>query len=245
MNDKPNEKPRGNRNPVPDGPVRVLVSGANGHIGSCLLRGLPGAWHIAGIDTRPGNDPRVLAGDITAMEKTGLSPADFDVAIHLAADPNEWHSFEELLGPNIIACTAFLHWCAGGGIPRLIFASSCEAFLGRLHDDGPITIDGPFRPRNIYGCAKVYGEMLCRMLHLRHGCDTLAVRLGASAPDALDRELSSDPDYLKLRLPEAEMIEAFRRFVIEPWTGSREVFLGAADGTYMPTTESLNALFMK
>ena len=83
------------------------------------------------------------------------------------------------------------------------------------------------------------------MLHLRHGCDTLAVRLGASAPEALDRELSSDPGYLKLRVPEGEMIEAFRRFVVEPWSGSRAVFLGAADGVYMPTRESLNSLFAK
>ena len=233
------------RNAGSDSLVRVLVSGANGHIGSCLMGGLPGTWRIAGIDTRPGNDPRVLVGDVTAMGRTGLSPADFDVAIHLAADPNEWHSFAELLEPNIIACTSFLHWCAEGGIRRLIFASSVEAFLGRLQSDGPITIDAPFRPRNIYGCAKVYAEMLCHMLHLRHGCDTLAVRLGASAPEAMDRELSSDPDYLKVRLPEAEMIEAFRRFVIEPWTGSRAVFLGAADGAYMPTRESLNSLFMK
>ena len=231
-------------NPIPS-PVRVLVSGANGHIGGCLMGGLPGTWQMAGIDTRPGNDPRVLVGDVAAMERTGLSPSDFDVAIHLAADPNEWHSFTELLEPNIIACTAFLHWCAEGGIRRLIFASSVEAFLGRRQSDGPIALDSPFRPQNIYGCAKVYGEMLCRMLHFRHGCDTLAVRLGASAPDALDRELSSDPDYLKVRLPEAEMIEAFRRFVIEPWTGSREVFLGAADGAYLPTRESLNSLFGK
>jgi len=233
------------RNADSDSPVRVLVSGANGHIGSCLMRGLPSTWRIAGIDTRPGNDPRVMVGNITAMEKTGLSPADFDVAIHLAANPNEWHTFEELIEPNIIACTAFLHWCAEGGIRRLIVASSIEAFLGRRPGDGPITIDGPYRPRNIYGCAKIYTEMLCRMLHFRHGCDTLAVRLGASAPEALDRELLSDPEYREVRLPEEEMIEAFRRFVIEPWTGSREVFLGAADGTYMPTRESLNSLFMK
>lgn len=229
--------------PSTDSPVRILVSGANGHIGSCLMRGLPDTWCITGIDTRPGNDPRVLAGDVASMERTGLSPENFDVAIHLAANPNEWLSFAELLEPNIIACTAFLHWCAEGGIRRLIFASSVEAFLGRLPGEGPITIDSSFRPRNIYGCAKVYGEMLCRMLHLRHGCDTLAVRLGASAPEALDRELSSDPDYMKVRLSEAEMIEAFRRFVIEPWTGSREVFLGPDDGSYMPTRASLNSLF--
>jgi nucleoside-diphosphate-sugar epimerase len=221
------------------------VSGANGHIGGCLMRGLPGAWRITGIDTRLGNDPRVQVGDITAMEKTGLSAADFDVAIHLAADPNEMHTFAELLEPNIIACTAFLHWCAEGGIRRLIYASSCEAFLGRLPSDGPITVDGPFRPRNVYGCAKVYAEMLCRMLHLRHGCDTLAVRIGATVPEALDREFSADPEFLKLRVPEEEVIENFRRFVIEPWTGSRAVFLGPADRTYLPTRESLELLFMK
>ena len=150
-----------------------------------------------------------------------------------------------MLGPNIIACTAFLQWCAGGGIRRLIFASSCQPFLGRLQNDGPITVDGPFRPGNIYGCAKVYGEMLLRMFHLLHGCDTLAVRLGASVPEDLDRKWSADPDYLKVRLPEAEMVEAFRRFVVEPWVGSRSVFLGPLSETFLPTRESLDSLFMK
>ena len=224
--------------------MRVLVSGANGHIGRCLMTGLPQAWSLTGIDIRPGNDPRVLAGDINAMEKTGLVAADFDVAIHLAADPDESHAFAELLGPNIIGCTAFLQWCAAGGIRRLIYASSCEAFLGRLPGDGAITPDGPFRPRNLYGCTKVYGEMLCRMFHLLHGCDTLAVRLGAVLPEAMDRELSADPGYQELRLPKDEMIEAFRRFVVEPWTGSREVFLGPSARSFLPTKEALNALFV-
>jgi len=228
-----------------DSPVRILISGANGNVGSCLMAGLPKPWRITGIDRQPGNDPRVLVGDINAMETTGLAPMDFDVAIHLAADPDETHGFAELLAPNIIGCTAFLEWCAAGGIRRLIYASSIEAFLGRLPGDGPITVDAPFRPRNIYGCAKVYGEMLCRMAHLLHGCDTLAVRLGAVLPEAMDRELFDDPGYQELRLPKAEMVEAFRRFVVEPWSGSRAVFLGPISRSFMPTGESLNSLFTK
>ena len=223
--------------------MRVLVSGAHGNIGRCLTAGLPQAWHITGLDLRPGSDPRVLVGDINAMEATGLVAADFDVAIHLAADPDESHGFAELLEPNIIGCTAFLQWCAAGGIRRLIYASSCEAFLGRLPDDGAITPDGPFRPRNVYGCTKVYGEMLCRMLHLLHGCNTLAVRLGAVLPEAMDRELFADPGYQELRLPKEELVEAFRRFVVEPWTGSRAVFLGPISRSTLPTKESLDALF--
>ena len=48
--------------------MRVLVSGANGHIGRCLMTGLPDTWGIVGIDSRPGNAPRMLFGDITAVE---------------------------------------------------------------------------------------------------------------------------------------------------------------------------------
>lgn len=223
--------------------MRVLVSGAYGNIGSCLMSGLPDKWHIVGIDTRPGNDPRVRVGDVNSIKTSGLVATDFDVAIHLAADPDESHSFEELLGPNIIACTTFLQWCAAGGIRRLIFASSCEAFLGRMQNDEAIAPDGPFHPRNVYGCTKVYGEMLCRMLHFLHGCDTLAVRLGAVLPESMDRELQADPGYQQLRLPKTELIEAFRRFVADPWTGSRAVFLGPGSHSFLPTKESLNALF--
>jgi hypothetical protein len=82
------------------------------------------------------------------------------------------------------------------------------------------------------------------MFHLLQGCDTLAVRLGAVLPEAMDRELSADPGYQELRLPKDELIESFRRFVVEPWTGSREVFLGPIARSFLPTKEGLDALFM-
>ena len=82
------------------------------------------------------------------------------------------------------------------------------------------------------------------MLHLLHGCDTLSVRLGAVLPEAMDRELSADPGYQELRLPKPELIEAFRRFVVEPWTGSRAVFLGPLSRSLLAhLAESLDALF--
>jgi len=71
----------------------MLISGAYGNVGSCLMAGFPDTWRITGIDAKPGNDPRVLVGNIKEMKLTGLLAADFDVAIHLAADPDEAHGF--------------------------------------------------------------------------------------------------------------------------------------------------------
>lgn len=219
----------------------LLITGAAGGMGSLLMQGLGEPWKLVGVDQTPSADPRVLLGDVSRMDELDVDPDQIAVALHFAANPDESQPLPELLEPNFIACEAFLHWCASKGVPRIIYASSCEAFLG--DEEAVLTTDSPYRPRNVYGCGKVFGEMLCRMLHRTHGCHTLALRLGALLPEAMHEELSGDPGYEAVRLPKEEFVNTLTRILNVSWTGSHEVFLGGEQASRLPTKASLDAFF--
>ena len=218
----------------------LLITGAAGGIGSLLMQGLGDTWNLVGVDRASSSDPRVIHGDVARMEELNLDPDRIAIALHFAADPDETHSMDKLAEPNLIANEAFLRWCADQGIPRIIYASSCEAFLGT---DQELTMDAPYAPRNPYGCTKIFGEMLCRMLASTHGCHTLALRLGALLPESMHQELSGDQDYEALRLPPEEFLSIIDQILAFPWTGSHEVFLGGAQASRLPTQVSLNRFF--
>ncbi len=218
----------------------LLITGANGHVGSLLMQGLQWPGPILGIDRKSGTDSRVLVADMAEIASLPLDGRRVALAIHLAADPDEAHSLSELVQPNILGNECVLRWCAEQGVPRIVYASSCEAFMGTA---GELPLDAAYAPRNVYGCTKVFGEMLCRMLHQTHGCHSLALRLGAMLPAEMHEQLSGDPGYESIRVPEAEFLQVMQRVIQYPWQGSHEVFLGPLDSTRLPTRDSLARFF--
>jgi len=218
----------------------LLITGAAGHIGRLLLHERNGPWKRIGVDRVPSDDPRVLVADISEMASLELDTSRIAVALHFAANPDEEQPMSQLAGPNLIGCEAFLRWCAEEGIPRIVYASSCEAFMGT---EGNIEVSAPYAPRNVYGCTKVFGEMLCRMLHRTHGTHTLSLRLGAMLPEAMHQELAGDPAYEAVRLPKEEFLNTMERILSIEWTGSHEVFLGGAESERLPTRASLERFF--
>ena len=67
--------------------MRILITGAGGYIGQCLMHHLPSEWDLVGIDRASSADPRIQQGDVCDIAEQNLSPTSFDVAIHLAANP--------------------------------------------------------------------------------------------------------------------------------------------------------------
>ena len=214
----------------------LLITGASGHIGRLLMKELEGPWQRIGVDRVPSDDPRVVVADISEMESLELETDRIAVALHFAANPDEEQPMSQLFDPNLMGCEAFLRWCAKHGIPRIVYASSCEAFMGA---EGDIPLDAPYAPRNVYGCTKVFGEMICRTLHMTHGVNTLSVRLGAMLPEAMHQELAGDPAYEAVRLPKEEFLSAMQRILSTNWTGCHDIFLGPMNSTKLPTRLSL------
>ena len=165
-----------------EGSIRtVLITGASGNLGSKLRAAWSEAYDLILIDKSPNpSEPDLVVADLSVLDESWLSHFQgVDTVIHLAANPNEFSSWEELEGPNLdVLCNVF-HAAALAGVDRLIFASSNHA-MGDYRDlgDMPITEDLPPRPDSPYGGTKLMGERLGQSLAKAFDVSFIALRLG-------------------------------------------------------------------
>jgi nucleoside-diphosphate-sugar epimerase len=162
-------------------PRTVLITGACGNIGRKLRDAWQDLYDLVLIDREaPPSDIDVIVADLAEWDESWVVHFDnVDTVVHLAADPNEFASWEELMRPNVDAMANVFHASAFGGVERVIFASSNHAMGGyRDLGDMPITVDLPPRPDGPYGGTKLMGERLGRSLALAFDVTFIALRLG-------------------------------------------------------------------
>jgi UDP-glucose 4-epimerase len=166
-------------------PVRILVTGGCGFIGSNLVpllleRGadvvvldsfvIAGAERLPdGVDVREGDvrDPAALAGAAEGAE----------AVIHLAAAGNVSDSVTDPLANfevNARGTLLTLHAAVEAGVRRFVFASTGGALIG----DAPPPVDEGSVPRPIspYGASKLCGEGYCQAFRGSYGLETIALR---------------------------------------------------------------------
>ena len=173
----------------------ALVTGCAGFIGSHLIEALlAGGDEVVGVDCFSDNYPAAekLSNLARAREHAGfeLHPVDLatadlaqvldgcDVVYHLAAEPgvrSSWGSrFDRFVHNNVEATQRLLEAVRAGAGHRLVYASSSSIYgeSERL----PTPEDALPRPLSPYGVTKLAGEQLCRVYHVNHGLDTVALR---------------------------------------------------------------------
>jgi nucleoside-diphosphate-sugar epimerase len=176
-------------------PSRALVTGCAGFIGSHLTEALLAGGHeVVGLDCFSDNYPaaqkrsnlaRALEHARFELHAVDLATAGLasildgcDVVFHLAAEPgvrSSWGSrFERFLHNNVEATQRLLEALRATPGTRLVYASSSSIYgeSERL----PTPEDAPPRPLSPYGVTKLAGEQLCRVYHVNHGLDTVALR---------------------------------------------------------------------
>jgi nucleoside-diphosphate-sugar epimerase len=177
---------------------RVLVTGADGFIGSHLVEALVHrrarvlaftrgtsthgtgqcTWRNLGVVG--GLLERVITGNVAQAETThiiqDLAP---DVIFHLAAEAYVPRSFErpgEVFAAN---ATGTLHVLeAARRLPRLqrvVITSSSEVY-GTAQDDRPISEDHPLNPTSPYAASKVAADRLAYSYHITFGLPTAIIR---------------------------------------------------------------------
>jgi UDP-glucuronate 4-epimerase len=174
---------------------RVLVTGCAGFIGSHLTEALLAAGHeVVGLDCFSDNYPAAqkLANLARARdhERFELHPVDLataklaavlegcDIVFHLAAEPGvrtSWGSrFDRFVHNNVEATQRLLEAVRATSSARVVYASSSSIYgeSERL----PTPEDAPPRPLSPYGVTKLAGEQLCRVYHVNHGLETVALR---------------------------------------------------------------------
>lgn len=206
----------------------VLITGAAGNIGRKLRAAWSDQHDLVLIDRHaPADGDEVHAVDLASWDDEW--PALFegvDAVVHLAANPDEFAEWADLVGPNIDAMINVLNAAALAGVGRFIFASSNHAMGGYRHDGSthPITEDLPPKPDGPYGGTKLMGERLGRAFAAAFQMEFVALRIGWNQRDGINRPETlpsewdrgiwlSDDDQVRLftaaveaELPEADFV---------------------------------------
>lgn len=146
--------------------MRALVTGANGFLGSWLVRTLLASGHAVRALVRPGSDAGALSGlpveevrgDVTAPEGLPAAVRGCDVVLHLAGIRRAPRR-EDFLRVNLEGTRALLEACAAHapGLSRFVLAGSMAAAGPSAT---PRREEEPFAPREWYGESKAEAERL-------------------------------------------------------------------------------------
>lgn len=180
-------------------PLRVLVTGSSGLVGSALVRALQARGRsVDGFDLRGHGD---ACGDVRDPERLARSMASVDGIIHLAAvsrvvwgerDPDAcWETNTEGTRNVLEAARRAPH------APWVVFASSREVYGQAEHI--PVTEDCPLRPVNVYGRSKVEGERLVEIAR-EAGLRACTVRLSNVFGSVLDHADRVVPAFVRAAL---------------------------------------------
>lgn len=179
------------------GPLRVLVTGAAGFIGSHTVEQLLGRGaRVVGLDGfddyydvrrkevnraalegRPGF--RFVEGDLRDRAACDRALEDVDAVVHVAARPGVRASIEDPLRTydmNLTATLVLLEAMRARGLSRLVFASTSSVYGG----DAPLPFreEAPSsRPLSPYAASKRACELLIASYVQLHGLGSIVLRL--------------------------------------------------------------------
>jgi nucleoside-diphosphate-sugar epimerase len=166
-------------------PLVVLITGACGNLGTKLRAAWADVYDLVLLDVAASpHDPEVIKVDLGELDDEWITYFHgVDTVVHLAANPDEFATWEDLERPNLDALANVLHAAALAGVERFIFASSNHVMGGyRALDDMRITPDLPPRPDGPYGATKLMGERLGRSTSQAFDMTFVALRLGWVQP---------------------------------------------------------------
>ena len=154
--------------PGPGDPMKALVVGGAGYIGSVVTRLLVSEGHDVVVldDCSTGHADSVPAGvelveaDITTAADV-LRGNDFDAVLHFAAKSLVGESVVKpslYWRTNVYGTRVLLDAITETGVPRLVFSSTAATY--GEPEAIPITEDAPTRPTNTYGATKLAVDMM-------------------------------------------------------------------------------------
>ena len=162
--------------------MRVLVTGAAGHIGSVLTERLSTRHDLRGLDIvgGPADYPgEFVVGDCADPTVADAAVSGVDAVVHLAGIPTE-AAFLAILQGHVIGTAALLDAMVQHGVRRMVYASSNHAVgMTPRPVTGSVGVDTPPRPDTFYGVGKVAAEALLSLYADRHGISSVSMRIGS------------------------------------------------------------------
>jgi UDP-glucose 4-epimerase len=191
--------------------VRILVTGAAGHLGEGLAQVLANVGHeVVGLDLL-ASPFTALVGSVADRECVRGAMAGVDAVIHSATlhKPHVGsHGRQEFVETNITGTLILLEEAVAAGVSRFLFTSTTSTFGRALTPDTGepaawVTEDVAPLPRNIYGVTKTAAENLCELVWRDHGLPCLILRTSRFFPEEDDRdEVRPGFDGLNLKVNE-------------------------------------------
>ncbi|MEA2210324.1 MAG: UDP-glucose 4-epimerase [Solirubrobacteraceae bacterium] len=209
----------------PPSPLKLLVTGGAGYIGSIVARLLLSHGHeVTVLDSlERGHRAAVPEGaslvvaDLRDADALGPALADgFDGVLHFAAYAlvGESVSQPELYyGNNVVGSLNLLEAMRAARIPRLVFSSTCAVY--GQPDEVPISESAPPRPANAYGASKLAVDGMIGDFCLAHGLGAVSLRYfnvaGASgeAGEDHDPETHLIPNILRAALGRSPHVDVY------------------------------------
>ena len=172
--------------------MRVLLTGAGGHVGRTIFEGLHDAydWRLM-YHSQPTTDPGVpyTTGEVQDIEDIRPAVEGVDAVVHLAGDPRRDAPWRSVLRNNIDGTYTVYQAAAQEGVERVVYSSSNHAVSAFETDehtpemyrtDGEFTLDGTELPRpgNEYGISKATGEIIGRYFYDSQEISVCNIRIG-------------------------------------------------------------------
>lgn len=165
--------------------MRVLVTGANGHIGAHVVRALLNEGHEVRAFMRPNCDQRGLAGlsfeavhgDVMDADSLEQAVAGCEAVIHLAAVYRTIaQTAEEIVAPAIQGAENLYRAASKAGVKRIVYTSSV-ASVGFSYDPKKLRTGDDWNddPHNPYYIAKTRSEQAAQRLARETGIHTVVI----------------------------------------------------------------------
>jgi NAD+ dependent glucose-6-phosphate dehydrogenase len=184
------------------GSRRVLVTGAEGTIGTAVREHLADRYELVSLTLTPQEFPSHVA-DIYELDAIRPAFDGVESVVHLAASPAIETPWDDVLRNNIVGTYNVFEAARQAGVSRVVFASSNHAVgmyevegapgLYDVDDERSYDHTVEIRPDSLYGVSKAYGEALGRMYVESHGLRVFCLRIGAVRQNDDPTEPSENP----------------------------------------------------
>jgi nucleoside-diphosphate-sugar epimerase len=160
---------------------RIGLAGANGFIGSAILRHFRDMGlrlrTLCGPGTPEANCTDHLVCDLTDRDRLLRWVEGLEVVIHAAGLPSVRQSFEipeEYVRVHVQGTTALLQACRISGVKKIVYLSSAEVY-GRAATN-PVAETHPLQPRSPYAAVKIAAEKMIEVYATSFGLSAIVLR---------------------------------------------------------------------
>jgi nucleoside-diphosphate-sugar epimerase len=193
---------------------KVLITGANGLIGSLVRRDLSDKYQFSGLSRHAVEGIPYTVASVTDLDAVRSAVAGQDMVLHLAGETRNDDVWEDHFNVTAGGTVNVFRAAAEAAVRRVVFMSTGSTMCGWEWDDSlpygklargewddvadweMLDYRTPPRPDSPYGCAKLLGEAVARWFSDRTPMSALVIRLGAVLRSNRPELIRHFPGYL-------------------------------------------------